>query len=291
MTYPGDGRMFIAYDPQDAREAQDLCDRLEQAGFGVWLPGRDSGAGSAEQVYGAVRSAAERCAGLVLVLSGRPVDMGMLSELTRIADAAGRPVFPIRVAAQAQVPDFPALARAKAWIDLSGPAAGQELGRLIAELRALTPPQAPAPPPQAAPTPWPQQQPVAAPAAPLPADGHADWSSLDVQPGETSLGSWVVALQSDYSADVTGSLTVTDRRLLFAPKVAGTTLVGMLLSQRKGFKDDHTVVLGREHIVDVRSERRFLNTYISVTTSDGGVLAFNRGLMSPDPIIAALRPR
>jgi hypothetical protein len=301
----GDGRVFIAYDPQDAREAHDLCARLEQAGFAAWLPGRDGAGGTAEQVYAAVRAAAERSACLLLVLSGRPVDMAMLGDLTQRADAAGRPVFPIRVGPEAQVPDFPALARAKAWIDVSGPAAEQERARLAAELAAFAQRHAPAPVQQAAQPPWPPAAavmpfPAAAPqpdypappaAAPAPAYGNADWNSLEVQPGETPLGSWLVALQSSYSADVSGSLTVTDRRLLFSPKVAGTTLIGMLLSQRQGFKDDHTVVLGREHIVDVRAERRLVNTYISVTTAGGGVLAFNRGLMSADPILAALRPR
>jgi len=307
MTYPGDGRIFIAYDLQDAVEAQGLCARLEQAGFGVWLAQRDAAAGTAEQAYAMVRSAAAQCACLVLVLSGRPVNITMLGDFAQLADSAGKPIIPIRVGAQAQVPNFPALARAKAWIDASGAAAEQELARLIAELGALAPrhvraPQQAAPQwaPEPAPAvaaaqtyqlaPPPPHLPPAPPAAaPAPAYGQ-DWSSVQVQPGETSLGSWVVALNS-YGPDVTGSLTITDRRVLFKPKVAGTSLVGMLLSQRKSFKDQNTVVLGRDQVVGVQVEKRMLNTWILVATAAGPVLGFNRGLMSPDPIVAALKPR
>jgi hypothetical protein len=112
-----------------------------------------------------------------------------------------------------------------------------------------------------------------------------------VQPGEASLGTWLVALQSHYGPDVSGALTITDRRILFSPKVAGTTVLGMFLSQGQDFKDRHTVVLGRDSVVAVHSEKRLINTWIFVTTGNGDVFAFNRGLMSAEPIVAALQPR
>jgi hypothetical protein len=328
MTDSADGRIFIAYDPQDSREAQELSASLEQAGFWVWVAGRDAAASTGEEAYAAMRSAAARCACSVLVLSGRAVNMGMLGDLTHLADQAGKPIFPIRVGPLAQVPNFPALARAKAWIDASGPAAGQELSRLTAELTALAPrrvppssqhpsqpqpqpqpapapavaavlPAAAAPPPAqpgavpsyAAPVPPPLHYPAAYPsAAQAPAHGHPDWNSVELQPGEVSLGSWVLAINIS-GPDVTGSLTVTDRRILFKPKLAGTSLLGMLLSQRKQFKARHTIVLSRDQIVRVHSEKRLITTWIYVTTAGGAVCTFNRGVMSADPILAVLQPR
>ena len=144
--------------------------------------------------------------------------------------------------------------------------------------------------PQAAAMPPPHYHPAPPAAAPAPAYGYADWSSVEVQPGETSLGNWFVGLRS-YGPDVSGSLTVTDRRILFKPKVAGTSLLGMLLSQRKQFKDEHTVVLGRDQVVAVHSEKPLLIRWIYVTTANGTVFGFNRGVMSADPILAALQPR
>lgn len=309
--HPSDGRVFIAYDPQDSLEASGLCARLEQAGFAVWLAGRDSAGGTAEQAYAAVRSAAARSACLLLILSGRPVNMAMLGDLTQLADSAGRPIIPVRVGQQAQVPDFPPLARARAWIDGCGPAAEQEFARLASELSALAPrvappPPAPAPQPQWSPPaapPQPQSSPAAAPPpaqpvqhypathpAPPSAAGHGDWNSVEVQPGETSLGTWVVGLRGN-GPDITGTLTVTDRRILFKPKVAGTSLVGMLLSQRKSFKDRHTIVLPRDRVIDVQTKKSVIGTWVMVTTAEGGVCAFHRSPMSADPILAALQPR
>jgi hypothetical protein len=147
MMKSSGGCVFIAYDPQDGAEAQALAGHLENAGFGTWLAGRDLTAIAPEQAYAAIRSAASQSASFLLVLSGRPVDLNMLGDLTQIADAAGKPIYPVRMGAEAQVPGFPALARAKAWIDASGPARDQELARLVAELGAVIPRQAAAPVP------------------------------------------------------------------------------------------------------------------------------------------------
>jgi catabolite regulation protein CreA len=65
----------------------------------------------------------------------------------------------------------------------------------------------------------------------------------------------------------------------------------MLLSQRKQFKDRHTIILSRDRIVRVHTEKRIISTWIYVTTSDGAVCGFNRGLMSADPIMAVLEGR
>jgi hypothetical protein len=132
--------------------------------------------------------------------------------------------------------------------------------------------------------PQPQYQP--APAAPPPGYGQADWNSLQVQPGEVELGTWMVAVER-----YTGALVVTDRRVLFRPKVAGTSVLGMLISQIPTAKERNTVVLMKDQIVDVRTEKGMINTSILVTITNGNVFAFTRGLMSADPIVAAIRQR
>jgi hypothetical protein len=126
--------------------------------------------------------------------------------------------------------------------------------------------------------------------AALPPDlGEGEWDSLKIQPGETEVGNWIVGLVTDWR-DVAGSLIVTDKRVLFKPKVAGATLGGILASQTRGFKDAHTLVLFRDEIVSVHSKRKVLNTYIYVETAHGDTIAFNRGISSVDPVIAALQP-
>lgn len=137
-------------------------------------------------------------------------------------------------------------------------------------------------------SPPPAVAPVQPPSAPAP--DQANWDSVEVQPGETSLGSWIVAIRS-VGPDVTGRLTVTDRRILFKPQVAGTSLFGMLMSQRKGFKDQYTLVLPREKVASVHSEKGMINTKVVVTTIDNVAFGFIRGLLSSEPILAALQPR
>jgi hypothetical protein len=127
---------------------------------------------------------------------------------------------------------------------------------------------------------------MAAPATP-PAHGDANWESVEVQPGETALGSWLVGLL-ERSYGLSGMLTVTDRRLLFKPKVAGTSLAGMLISQLPTFKERNTVVLRKDQIAAVRSDKGLINTKIQVTALDGATYIFNRGVASADPILAAI---
>lgn len=124
-----------------------------------------------------------------------------------------------------------------------------------------------------------------------PAYGHGDWNSLEVQPGETAQGSWIVALIVNGLADVTGSLTVTDRRILFKPQVAGGTPLVMLASAASGYTERHWLVLRRDQVAGVHSEKGFVNTKVFVTMADGAIHGFVRGLMSADPIVAAIQQR
>jgi hypothetical protein len=159
MTKASDGCVFIACDWQDLREAEQVTGALEQKGLSVWAGPRDAGTSDPAAYAAAARHAATRCSAFVLLLSGRQVDLAALSELCRTAEAAARPIYPVRVTEQAFVPDFPALQRAKSWIDATGAKRDAELARLAAELQPLA---APAPSP-AVPS-W-----QAAPAAPSPA--------------------------------------------------------------------------------------------------------------------------
>jgi len=155
-------------------------------------------------------------------------------------------------------------------------------------LTATTTQPAQAPPPYqplgALPSAGAYQQPAAATLG----QGFADWGSVEVQPAETALGNWVVGL---LGPQVTGSLTVTDRRILFKPRVAGSSLFGMLFSQTKYFKDAHTIVLAKDQLASVRCEKGMVNTKVIVTEANGVTYTFNRSLMSADSILAALNVR
>ena len=161
MTKASDGCIFIACDWQDLAEGAEVTSMLEAKGLSVWAGPRDAGTGDPAQYAAATRDAATRCSAFVLLLSGRPVDLAALGELTCLAEAAGKPIYPVRVTEQAFVPDFPSLQRAKSWIDATGSRREAELGRLAAELQSAA-------------------RPVAAPAAPAwqaPAPSAAAWQA------------------------------------------------------------------------------------------------------------------
>ena len=123
----------------------------------------------------------------------------------------------------------------------------------------------------------------------LPDLGEGDWFSLEIQPGETEVGNWIVGLVTDWQ-DVAGSLVVTDKRVLFRPKIAGVHLGDILVSQTREFKDANNLILFRDEIVSVHSKRKVLNTYIYVETAYGDTIAFNRGISKVEPVVAALQP-
>ena len=146
MVKPSDGCAFIAFDWQDSGEAQALTAALERAGVAVWASGRDMApAGDQAQYSAGLAAAASRAAAFVLLVGPRPADPQALAEQTRIADATGKPIYPVRIHEQASAPDFPALAKARTWIDATGQRRDQEIARLAAELRAFTPQPAAAP--------------------------------------------------------------------------------------------------------------------------------------------------
>ena len=146
MVKASDGCAFIAFDWQDSGEAQALTAALERAGVAVWASGRDMApAGDQAQYVAGLAAAASRAAAFVLLVGSRPADPQALAEQTRIADATGKPIYPVRIHEQASAPDFPALARARSWIDATGPRRDKELARLATELRAFAPQAAAAP--------------------------------------------------------------------------------------------------------------------------------------------------
>lgn len=116
----------------------------------------------------------------------------------------------------------------------------------------------------------------------------ADWSSIQVQPGEVELGSWLVALLLGFAHGVTGMLVVTDRRVIFRPKVGGTSLVGMAVSQLPTYKARHTVILGKHEIASATCDKGMINNKIRIVAADGTTYVFNRQIASADPIMAAI---
>lgn len=164
--------------------------------------------------------------------------------------------------------------------------------RVQAAAGAPAPPVAPAPASPPAPPAGPP--PAAAPAsaqAPLPAQGGVDWNSPELQPGEADLGTWTVNHPAPSGSLVNGKLTVTNHRLLFKPLVAGVSVYKIVRSQTAGFQQSHTLVLRKDEIASVRTEKSFLKKKVLVTATNGATYVFDRGAMSVDEIARAIEQR
>lgn len=125
---------------------------------------------------------------------------------------------------------------------------------------------------------------------------------MDAQLGETKIGSWYVALVDTNGSEITGELTVTDRRLYFHPTMnlssaallshnpllGGALLIG---NQSQVFKDSYTRVIGKDEIVSVSVDKGFIKSKLRVTVASGITHVFSRGVMSMDPIVAAIQQR
>ena len=111
-----------------------------------------------------------------------------------------------------------------------------------------------------------------------------------MEPGEIEIDRWTVGLLAR-GPGVTGALIVTNRRVLFKPRVAGSSVFTMLLSQMQSFKKRYEIVIRKDQIASAHCENGMINNKIFVTTVTGETHIFNRGLVDADPIVAAIQQR
>jgi hypothetical protein len=114
--------------------------------------------------------------------------------------------------------------------------------------------------------------------------------AIELQQGETSLGNWTVNCESPARRATNGSLMVTDRRILFDPKMeaGGRAAKQIRQSLSSGWKANNTVTVDRDQVTGVEAKKGFFSKKVIVSLAGGETLVFNRGMMSVDPILAAL---
>ena len=112
---------------------------------------------------------------------------------------------------------------------------------------------------------------------------------IELQAGENQLGSWAVYYERAGARQGTGDLIVTDRRLLFDPKMeAGSRSIRQARQMLSGnWKEQNAVAIDRAQVTGVSAEKRLLSKKVLISAG-GRTYIFNRGLLSVDPIVAAL---
>lgn len=115
--------------------------------------------------------------------------------------------------------------------------------------------------------------------------------AIELQPGETTLGSWTVFHEAEGSRPVTGNLIVTNSRVLFDPKMEHSSrqLRQVRQSMSGGWKANNSLAIDRRDIAAVNAKKGFFSKKVFVSSANGSTHVFNRGMMSIDPILAALQ--
>lgn len=135
---PDEGQVFVC-DGSDAwDDAQSLTAFLERRGLRVWLGWRDKGEIFHPADYFDARAeAARRCGAFVLLLSAEPADVRDLRDLTGLAHAHGKPIFPVLVSERAPLTEFAEVMGDRPWTSTYGPDAPVRMDMLADVLEDL----------------------------------------------------------------------------------------------------------------------------------------------------------
>ena len=115
--------------------------------------------------------------------------------------------------------------------------------------------------------------------------------AIELQPGETALGNWAVHHEAPGGRPVSGQLHITNLRVVFEAQMEaggrGLKQARQVLSSN--WKANNSVVVDRDQIAGVDLKKGFLSKRITVSTTGGAAYVFNRGIISVDPLMAALQ--
>ncbi len=117
--------------------------------------------------------------------------------------------------------------------------------------------------------------------------------AIEMQPGETTLGRWTVYHESPGARARAGKLNVTDRRIVFeAQMTAGGGALRQLQQSASGaWRANNSISVDRSEVTGIEAQKGFFSKKVLVTLANGTTYVFNRGIMSVDPIMAALQQR
>ncbi len=114
-------------------------------------------------------------------------------------------------------------------------------------------------------------------------------ADFELAQGENQLGKWTLNYLPPKGGRFTGSLIVTDRRLIFESRfdtsVMGTIGQALFMKTEAG----HVLVISKDRIKQVDVKKSFFSKKVMVTLDDGDTHSFHYGMMSVDKIAEAIR--
>jgi hypothetical protein len=114
---------------------------------------------------------------------------------------------------------------------------------------------------------------------------------VELEPGEVEVGNWILNLRPSSGGVLSGKMTVTNTRLLFEAKsdisVSGLVdRMGVIAGGKPGL-----LAIRKADIRDIALNKSFLRKQFVVVLADGATLAFDRGVMSIEAVLDAVRAR
>ena len=110
--------------------------------------------------------------------------------------------------------------------------------------------------------------------------------TIELQAGETEIGAWTLFYHPPYGGKFNGTLTVTDRRLIYTAS-DDASLGGVLTHKAASGR----VEIAKADIRDIEVTRSLFHKRALVTLTDGSFHMFDRGAMSIDKVAEAMEAR
>jgi hypothetical protein len=111
-------------------------------------------------------------------------------------------------------------------------------------------------------------------------------AKIELNPGEAEIGAWTLFYHPPYGGKFNGTLTVTDRRLIYVAS-DDASLGGVLTNKAASGR----VEIAKTDIRDTEVTRSLFHKRALVTLTDGSFHVFDRGMMSVDKIAEAIGAR
>ncbi|MHB8054640.1 MAG: hypothetical protein ACYDH3_05285 [Candidatus Aminicenantales bacterium] len=115
-------------------------------------------------------------------------------------------------------------------------------------------------------------------------------SEIEFQPGEVELGKWTLNFAPQGGGRYTGTLTVTNQRVLFLAKFA--TSLGGAIGELIVYKGDYGFLsIPKDRIQKVDVVGGFLKKRVEITLTDGSIHTLDYGLLNVQNIAEAIRKK
>ena len=115
---------------------------------------------------------------------------------------------------------------------------------------------------------------------------------VTLQPGEEDLGTWMLIHRPENGdGHYNGNLKITNRRLLY-DGTRDSHFEGLIVEAvLQKWTGDGLLEIEKDAITDIQVSKSLFRKQVTLTLADGSRYAFDRGMLSIDRLVEAIRAR